>query len=292
MPGQRYIRLFTEPPKRKSDWEKIEKDVEDALRKNVEGVQLKVTEMAGQSKRESIYLGDVGKCVCVFGGMVLNVVIGVAFMEMSIAQARRGLLSGSEEDGGVLSSNALSSLSDLRLSSSIQESSLNPRNIRDGAHLSFLETPIGIATLILNKYPLGRNQSFVNAPWKKCRDLLLRGVEVIMSDDRNFGEDDDGCEVLYGRAGFLYALLFLRNASVVREGGRMERSGGGGLDQDIETCRTLISDETLETVVHSIIRRGRNGAETYRFEFGPAKSSPLMWTWHMKRYLGGAHGVG
>jgi hypothetical protein len=216
---------------------------------------------------------------------------GVAFMEISIAQVRRGLLSEPEEDGDVLSSDALLSLSDARLLSSINEPALNPHHIRSGAHLSFLETPIGVATLVLSKYPLGRNQKFVNAPWKMCRDLLLRGVAVIVNDDRRFGGDDDGCEVLYGRAGFLYALLFLRNAFASREGGGVER-GDGGLDRDIESCRALISDEAVQTVVDSIIRRGRNGARSYRSESGPAKSPSLMWVWHMKRYLGGAHGVG
>lgn len=212
---------------------------------------------------------------------------GIAFMEMSIAQVRR-VLSEPEEDDDVLSSKVLSSLSDRHLSSLIQEASLTPRNIRDGAHLSFLETPVGIATLVLKKYPLGGNRVFVDAPWQKCRDFLLRGVEVTMEDDRNFGEEDDGCEVLYGRAGFLYALLFLRNFVCQKDGG----GDGGKLDEDIKSCRELLSDATLRNVVHSIIRRGRNGAKTYRFEFGTAKSPPLIWAWHTKRYLGGAHGAG
>lgn len=59
MPGQRYIRLFTEPPKRECDWQSVVKDIEDALRKNVQRVQQKAGTSEG--KRESIYLGDTGE---------------------------------------------------------------------------------------------------------------------------------------------------------------------------------------------------------------------------------------
>jgi hypothetical protein len=67
MPGQRHIRLFTEPPKRQSDWENMEKDMEDALKRNVQEVEVKMAEMAGQGRRESIYLGDVGECAFFLG---------------------------------------------------------------------------------------------------------------------------------------------------------------------------------------------------------------------------------
>jgi hypothetical protein len=60
MPLQRYIQIFTEPPKRENEWHDIEKDIEDALQKNVQRIQQ--TASAGQrGTRESIYLGDAGQ---------------------------------------------------------------------------------------------------------------------------------------------------------------------------------------------------------------------------------------
>lgn len=41
--------------------------MEDALKRNVQEVEVKMAEMAGQGRRESIYLGDVGECAFFLG---------------------------------------------------------------------------------------------------------------------------------------------------------------------------------------------------------------------------------
>ncbi|KAF5354194.1 hypothetical protein D9756_007168 [Leucocoprinus leucothites] len=272
MSTTRYIQLFTEPPKRESDWRNIEKDIQDALKKNVPRVQQCMG--VSQGGRESVYVGDTG----------------VAFMDITLASLQGELPLESTTEQNPLSPSLLISLADRHFTSVLHDGAFNPRNIRDGAHISFLDTPVGTACLILSRYPFGRQQSFAQTHWKRCRDYLLKAVETIERDDAEFGEDDDGCEMLYGRAGFLYALLYLRN---VHE--RMEKQSGGGgdhvLNQDLESCKGLLSDATMDIVAHSIIRRGRNGAKTYQFEFGGARSPSLMWAWHGKRYLGGAHGI-
>ncbi|KXN85641.1 hypothetical protein AN958_10978 [Leucoagaricus sp. SymC.cos] len=254
MPLSRYIHIFTEPPKRESDWYNLQKDIEDALKKNVQRVQRSIG--TSQGSRAGLYVGDAG----------------VAFMEITLATLQQKnaspsptlLEAGTEEDP--LSPSLLISLADRHLTSASHDSTFSLRNIRDGARVSFLETALGLACLVLSRYPFGRQQSFANLHWKRCRDYLLKAVETVERDDVEFVEDDDGCEVLYGRAGY-------------------------ALGQDLESCTSLISDATIQIVVHSIIRRGRNGAKTYRFDFGGGKSPLLMWTWHSKRYLGGAHGV-
>ncbi|KAF9451544.1 hypothetical protein P691DRAFT_723760 [Macrolepiota fuliginosa MF-IS2] len=282
MSTQRYIHLFTEPPKGESDWRDIRRDIEDALRKNVQRVQQETGSSEG--RKGSVYLGD----------------IGVTLMEVTIAERRRDLpnppqpTAGEQEEG--LSHALLTSLADHHLASAFHDGGFNPQSLRDGAHSSFLETSVGITTLILSRYPIGKQKLFARTQWKRSRDHLQKVLKTIESDDKEFPEDDDGCDVLYGRAGFLYALLYLRSVLERAE----KRAGGTEGDrsnadeernQDLESCQGLFSDMVLETVVRSIMHRGRNGAKTYRFEFGGSKSPPLTWAWHSKRYLGGAHGV-
>lgn len=220
-------------------------------------------------------------------------------MEINIAERRRNMLCPPQGVSGedFLSPALLASLADHHLASAFHDGAFNSHSIRDGAHVSFLETPVGIATLVLSRYPIGKQKLFARSQWKRCRDLLQKAIEAIEGDDRDFPEDDDGCEVLYGRAGFLYALLYLRSvlARVEKRSPQNQSTTRGANDevnQDLESCRGLLSDAALEAIVRSIIHRGRNGAKTYRFDFGGNKSPPLMWAWHGKRYLGGAHGVG
>jgi hypothetical protein len=218
-------------------------------------------------------------------------------MEITLATLQQNLPSSNTEimdKQSPLSPLLLSSLTNRRLVSALNNGAISPQSLRDGAHVSFLETSVGIAALTLSRYPLGPQQSLFASHWRKCRDFLLRAVEVVQLDDSEFEEDDNGSEVLYGRAGFLYALLYLRSlARGMKQCGPPQSQGEGSvLNQDLESCEGLLSDATMEIVVRSIIQRGRNGAKTYRFELGGNQAPPLMWTWHSKRYLGGAHGVG
>ena len=69
-------------------------------------------------------------------------------------------------------------------------------------------------------------------------------------------------EVLYGHAGYLYALLFVGELVP------------GGLDESL-----------VEQEVMAILDAGESGGRS------SASRSPLMFTWHGKRYLGAAHGL-
>lgn len=70
-------------------------------------------------------------------------------------------------------------------------------------------------------------------------------------------------EVLYGHAGYLYALLFVGELVP------------GGLDEAL-----------VEQEVMSILDAGQRGSTS-----DASDSVPLMFTWHGKRYLGAAHGL-
>ncbi|TFK17167.1 hypothetical protein FA15DRAFT_711068 [Coprinopsis marcescibilis] len=124
--------------------------------------------------------------------------------------------------------------------------------------------------------------------WKASVNLLTGTIQKIPSDDawldrdpsgehanRQAGAADDGYEVLYGRAGFLYALLRVR-----------------------KTLAEATTLKSLEVVVGSIMKRGKLGARSYARSVAIEQSGkhipslpPLMWSWHGRRYLGGAHGV-
>lgn len=72
-------------------------------------------------------------------------------------------------------------------------------------------------------------------------------------------------EVLYGRAGYLYTLLYLRK----------EVGGGDG----------VVPSPVIRRVVDSILESGRQMASDL------GSRAPLMWAWHDKVYYGAAHGL-
>ncbi|THU78063.1 hypothetical protein K435DRAFT_811880 [Dendrothele bispora CBS 962.96] len=197
-----------------------------------------------------------------------------------------------------------------------------------GSKVSFLETPVGISTVILlylieSESEIELETSSRNGgnasggqdsrrrnvkSWEVCAEVIQGGVEVVASElaaNQRGGNDDDGCEVLYGRAGLLYALLRLRASvyrCVPRPHDRTSTAAGdddGDRDWEERSKRLwhLISDEVLVIVINSIIERGRVGARYLDDEAsgdtndGGSTLPPLMWSWHEKRYLGGAHGV-
>ncbi len=92
----------------------------------------------------------------------------------------------------------------------------------------------------------------------KCQEYVTRLKELACSS----ASADLPYEVLYGRAGVLYALLFV--------GGLVP----GGLDEAL-----------VEQVVTAILDAGQRASQEDN------SKSPLMFTWHGKRYLGAAHGL-
>ncbi|KAG7095075.1 hypothetical protein E1B28_005864 [Marasmius oreades] len=151
----------------------------------------------------------------------------------------------------------------------------------DPAKLSFLETPIGLAVLAALNTEAGHS-SF-------CTDKLRDAIDSIA---KHVDNSDDGSEVLYGRAGFLYGLLFLRSLISRRASTGTSKSA----EEGTTALEKLVSDSSLSIVIQSIIQRGRVGAELYASETSSVRGPsgcvpPLMWSWHGKRYLGAAHGV-
>ncbi|KAL0566997.1 hypothetical protein V5O48_015000 [Marasmius crinis-equi] len=160
------------------------------------------------------------------------------------------------------------------------------------AKFSFLETPVGLYALTISQID---DEGFSDDPRLSfCADQLQNVIDSISRHENN---SDDGAEVLYGRAGFLYELLFLRK--IVHSQGWVEkgRSAGKGAVA-LEKILHVVSERSLSIVIESIIQRGRLGAAVYASEVAPSRnhkpnaSTPfLMWSWHGKRYLGAAHGV-
>ncbi|KAJ7198809.1 hypothetical protein GGX14DRAFT_468927 [Mycena pura] len=173
--------------------------------------------------------------------------------------------------------------------------SLSPTSLSNpstGCHSSFLETFVGIATLTLIRAveqvsvkPLSTTP-FAES-WTSCAQLIQSVTTLTLSEDRGQNSPpDDGCEVLYGRAGLLYALLRLRAASR-----RVIHPGGPASSELLTTVRALSTKDTIKNLVEAIIRRGESGASLYTAELAGGVAPPLMWSWHGKRYLGAAHGV-
>jgi Lanthionine synthetase C-like protein len=72
-------------------------------------------------------------------------------------------------------------------------------------------------------------------------------------------------ELLYGRAGCLYSLLFIKQH-------------GGKVNEDL-----------ISALAHAIVRSGRKLAEELKQK--NSSTPPLMYEWHGKKYLAAAHGV-
>jgi Lanthionine synthetase C-like protein len=184
---------------------------------------------------------------------------------------------------------ALISAGDKVLASVVNLSGLGGSlKVRSPARASFLETDVGVSALILLQIVEGSSTILVDdTDWEYCTKLLQNVIEKIGSRP---SYTDDACEVLYGRAGFLYALLLIRSA--LRSHTNSTESASL-LDQFLESLERLTSDDNIRAVVGAIIDIGREGAQMYAADIAESglMIPPLMWVWHSKRYLGAAHGV-
>jgi hypothetical protein len=175
----------------------------------------------------------------------------------------------------------------------------SPRTLskpRDASHTAFLDTAIGLATLVLlsslrDSQARSHSQSFLETQ-RIISDACPTSIEVLRSainhvmscESKSTSSVDSSSEVLYGRAGLLYAVLRLRSSVDL----------WSPLDpgQKSDKIRPLISEEVIGQLVESIIRQGKKGSAAYAAEISSEFVPPLMWSWYGKRYLGGAHGVG
>lgn len=177
----------------------------------------------------------------------------------------------------VLDSKKLTSAADRNLAEVLYHNPIH-RGLYSPTRLSFIETSIGIATLVLVREPL-TSEKIIRENWRSAKEYLEYTVDSTLSNPND--NTDDGSEVLYGRAGLLYALLYLRNA--IQDYGQQQRT----------SLENLISDTTISRLVDSIVSRGKRGAHLLSLRNGGGENlPPLMWSWHGKQYLGAAHGVG
>ncbi|CDO69095.1 hypothetical protein BN946_scf184992.g44 [Trametes cinnabarina] len=178
-----------------------------------------------------------------------------------------------------------------------------------GTHVSYLETSIGPATLILVRQLRLRQNPDSNAhkharrgkldsevleelelqeTWRGALGIISGAIELATMEEL----DEDGCEVLYGRAGLLYALLLLRSELLLTV--NYLTHAGKPKDRVVREVESLCSDENVQALVDDIIQRGELGAKRYAEELEASdreKAPPLMWKWHGSRYLGAAHGI-
>lgn len=163
--------------------------------------------------------------------------------------------------------------------------------VRSPARVSFLETDVGVSALVLLRIIEESKILVDDTDWRHCIALLQSALKQILSRRSN---TDDSCEVLYGRAGFLYAVLLIRRTLRLRADSTKHFESVLS-DEFLESLESLTSDDNIRAIVREIIDIGREGAWKYGKEiaesgltmYGP----PLMWSWHGKRYLGAAHGV-
>ena len=162
---------------------------------------------------------------------------------------------------------------------------------KDASRVSFMETHVGCATVLIVQHltrPEGEKPLLDCHSYQRCVSVLRSAVKLALYRPVQASNVPlmpyDGCEVLYGRAGLLYALLFLRSNVMA------ETYSDAPLTEDI---KSLISFDTLRKVVDDVIERGTMGAGATRPPgVAPSGWPPLMWCWHHKLYLGAAHGVG
>ncbi|XP_075969555.1 lanC-like protein 2 [Anticarsia gemmatalis] len=125
-----------------------------------------------------------------------------------------------------------------------------------GRRISFLcgdAGPLAIATII--SYKLGSRRPESLPDYKTLAQNLMSLISLL---------NDSPDELLYGKAGYLYALLFVNKHIHGKE---------------------LIPAIHIEKVISSIVRSGK------QFSLEMKSESPLLWQWHDKIYLGAAHGM-
>lgn len=200
------------------------------------------------------------------------------------------------------STSRLLSRSDRYLRTALTSSSRTLSEPHDASHTAFLDTSVGPATLVLLS-SLRESQTRSQSPsFLETRKVILNAcpasIKVLRSaighavfsesTSTSSSVNDSGSEVLYGRAGLLYAVLRLRSS--------VDHWNPSDPEQQsikiLTALRPLISEEVVAQLVKSIIQQGRNGSTTYAAEITFESVPPLMWSWYGKRYLGGAHGVG
>ncbi|KAJ0180506.1 hypothetical protein K1T71_003910 [Dendrolimus kikuchii] len=132
---------------------------------------------------------------------------------------------------------------------------INLDNLK-GRRISFLcgdAGPLALATVI--SYKLGKRRPEHLPDYKNLTQRLINLISLL---------NDSPDELLYGKAGYLYALLFVNRHISGKE---------------------VIPANHIEKVINSILKSGKQLSSQMRSE------CPLLWQWHDKIYYGAAHGM-
>ncbi|KAL5514355.1 hypothetical protein ACEPAG_2443 [Sanghuangporus baumii] len=207
------------------------------------------------STRDSLYTGDAG--------------IALMFLRFSVQLEAAGLGDCLKKD---IQAQIPSILNDLL-------PPLKVYQLRPG-HLSPLDSPVGSAVVYILSMLLDRgtssdsSSSSVNTTddkdWAATIQTLGNAVKTA-TEDQSLGGD----EVLYGRAGLLWAMLNLQTWASARGVPRQ-------MEEDIAQA---VNPKTIEQVIGRISEAGKLGARWYGRNYGE-EPLPLMWFWHDKFYLG------
>ncbi|KAF0445421.1 lanC-like protein 1 [Gigaspora margarita] len=135
-------------------------------------------------------------------------------------------------------------------------------------HLGFIGSHIGPLALAVVFYETIEKNTIESS---KYLDIIDQYHSLLIQEDSN--------EVLYGRAGYIYALIFIRKYC-----------------KDNEEIMSKIGDKKLKEIIKLIIKDGRDGAKKMTVEnlktVNDKITKPaLMWSWHNAEYIGAIHGV-
>jgi hypothetical protein len=106
---------------------------------------------------------------------------------------------------------------------------------------------------------------------EKNPDEALNYMNLILDKYHPLAINEDSNELLYGRAGYIYALKFIQNHCF-----------------DNEEIMQKLTDDKIKEIFELIIVEGQKGGTDY----DSVEKPPLMWNWKGKEYLGAVHGVG
>jgi hypothetical protein len=116
------------------------------------------------------------------------------------------------------------------------------------------------------------------ARWKGALDTLTVHVRASLDPDSVVES-----EVLYGRAGLLWALLNL--SEMIADVGR-------GDEAKLAELADLCHGATIQRLAELLVALGRQGSKRFAQTFNEEPPLPLLWGWHGKFYLGAIHGAG
>jgi lantibiotic modifying enzyme len=128
--------------------------------------------------------------------------------------------------------------------------------ILKGRKHSFICGDCGPLTVACFAQHLKSNQNQCNRLLNSLKSMISYAIDI---------NTELADEVLYGRSGFLYSLLFVRKY--------------------IPNSDQIIDNNDIRSVVDAILRSGKRTADRER------NGSPLMYYWHEKAYIGCAHGL-